>query len=423
MELPPADPAFRRGGAYLILGGAGGIGRVLAEHLGRNFAARVALVGRRPASAETDAIVAAVRAAGGEACYLPADATDAGQLRAAVADARRRFGPLHGVVHAGLVMADRALDRTDEAGFREAWDVKARGLLNLAAAAAGDPLDFLAVFSSATVFAATPGQANYVAGCAFMDALAPALRAAGVPVRVVNWGFWGDVGRVATPDYRDRLARQGVGPISTAGGLAALDRILSAGTAQTLVVVADDAALRKLGVDDTAPSLDPVAEYRELDAYARRRFAAWWRQHGVTPDSAVSGAALADRAGVANRHARLFPELLELLVKEGEIIAAPGGFARGPGAPAAAADFAKRFPGFAPHVRLLDAGLARLADVLADRTAATDVMFPGMSTELVEGMYHGSRLVDACNDAVARAVAAGVRGGGRVLEIGGGTGG
>ncbi len=427
-RLRPADPpgggiAFRRGGTYLILGGAGGIGRALAEHLGRTCAARVALVGRRPASAETEAIVRAVRSAGGEACYLSADATDEGQLRAAVADARRRFGPLHGVVHAGLVMADQALDRTDEAGFREAWDVKARGLLNLAAAAAGDPLDWLAVFSSATAFAATPGQANYVAGCAFMDALAPALRAAGVPARVINWGFWGEVGRVATPEYRDRLARQGVGPIPTTEGLAALDRVLAGGGGQTLAVVADDAALGRLGVDDTPVSLDPVAEYEALDTHARRRFAAWWRRHGVGPAEPTPAAALAAHLGLSARHSRLFPVLLDLLVREGELAAGPGGFVRGPGAAPPDADFPRRFPGFAPHVRLLETCLDRFSDVLADRAAATDVMFPGMSTELVEGMYHGTRLVDACNQDLARSVAAGVRGGGRVIEVGGGTGG
>jgi polyketide synthase PksM/rhizoxin synthesis polyketide synthase/nonribosomal peptide synthetase RhiB len=217
--LPPGTPAFREGGAYLIVGGGGGIGQALALRVARSHRARFALVGRHPATAAQEAVMAQIRAAGGDAVHLIADATRPEDMAQAVATARARFGALHGAIHAAIVMEDRSLEMMTEDVFRRGLDVKTRGMLALADAVAGCELDWLAVFSSVNAFVANAGQANYVAGCAFKDAYALALRARGVPVRVIDWGFWGEAGRVADDAYRQRLTRKGVLPITTDEGL------------------------------------------------------------------------------------------------------------------------------------------------------------------------------------------------------------
>ncbi|MGL6095585.1 MAG: SDR family NAD(P)-dependent oxidoreductase, partial [Fimbriiglobus sp.] len=202
-ETEPADApvTIRPGGLYVIAGGAGGIGFAL----GRAWAAagaNVVLLGRRAAPESSDTGMT----------YIRADVTDPATVRAALAEARSRFGPVRGAVHSALVLRDAPFARMTEADFREVLDVKARGAVVLADATAADPLDFLAFFSSANAFTANPGQANYAAGCTFQDAFGAWLAAAGRPVRVINWGLWGETGRVATPEHLAAIARLGVFP-------------------------------------------------------------------------------------------------------------------------------------------------------------------------------------------------------------------
>ena len=457
VALQPGTPPWRHGGHALILGGAGGIGRALALRLGRRHAMHVTLIGRR-AESEVAADVAPLRTAGVEIAYLAADATRPGALQAAVAQAVARFGPVHAAIHSAIVMEDASLDRMTPESFAAALAVKAAGTRALAAAVATQPLDTLVLFSSVNAFAANAGQANYVAGCAYKDALGLDLAAAGLPVRVVDWGYWGEVGRVADPAYAERLARRGVQPIATAEGLAALDLLLAQPNLPQVAVLKGEAKLRAaLGVVEAAAPAPAMAalsarvathvageapamagawdEYARLEALSRRALVAWWQRRGVLPPGAQATAAeLAARIGLVPRHARLFDGLLDILQREGAIAAAGGGWrglAASPGDVATELTaFRAALPAFTPHVTLLETCIGAYDEVLRGARLATEVMFPGSSLELVQGIYRGNRMSDYCNRLVAAAVgaaaeAAVARGAEpvRVLEIGAGTGG
>jgi hypothetical protein len=71
-----------------------------------------------------------------------------------------------------------------------------------------------------------PGQANYAAGCTYGDAVAKAARRHGLPVRIINWGYWGDVGVVASQDYRERVRAMGLGSIAPDEGMAVVESVL-----------------------------------------------------------------------------------------------------------------------------------------------------------------------------------------------------
>ncbi len=208
--------ALRRGGVYLITGGLGGLGFELAEHLCRAAGANVILVGRSSlpprdewerwlqTHPEDDPIGEKVRrvrrceAAGGNVLVLSADVTDVGRMRIVVKEARKRFGAIHGVIHAAGALDDGLIQlKTGKA----AWGVlapKVKGALVLDEVLRGESLDFFALFSSVSSILGIEGQVDYAAANAFLDAFAASRSAAGMGQTVaVNWGAWQEVGMAA----------------------------------------------------------------------------------------------------------------------------------------------------------------------------------------------------------------------------------
>jgi NAD(P)-dependent dehydrogenase (short-subunit alcohol dehydrogenase family) len=157
-----------------------------------------------------------------------ADATDRAALERAYEDIKRTHPVVHGVIHSAIVLLDQSLERMDEQRFRAAVTAKVDVSVRLAQVFRGEPLDFLLLFSSMNSFLMASGQCNYVAGSVFEDAYAHRLAAElDIPVKTMNWGYWGTVGVVAAPEYRERMHRAGAGSIEPADGMAALDVLLS----------------------------------------------------------------------------------------------------------------------------------------------------------------------------------------------------
>ncbi|QMU78255.1 SDR family NAD(P)-dependent oxidoreductase [Streptacidiphilus sp. PB12-B1b] len=219
---------YRQGGVYVVVGGAGGIGEAWTEHMIRTYGAHVVWIGRREEDESVRAKLRRLGEFGPKPRYVRADATDRASLERAYKDIRSIHPVVHGVVHSAIVLLDQSLERMDEQRFRAAVTAKVDVSVRLAQVFRGEPLDFLLFFSSMNSFLKASGQCNYVAGSVFEDAYAH--RLAGeldFPVKTMNWGYWGTVGIVAAPEYRERMRRAGAGSIEPADGMAALDVLLS----------------------------------------------------------------------------------------------------------------------------------------------------------------------------------------------------
>jgi acyl transferase domain-containing protein len=194
IEAPAAAPPA---GTWLITGGLGGVGLTLASRLAEVPGTRLALLGRTPVP-PGDERLERLAARGAEVLAVSADVADREGLERALAEVRRRFGPVTGVIHAAGVPGGAALATTTEAAARAVLAPKVAGTRNLAAALAGDPVEHLVLCSSLLAQVGVPGQAAYAAANAFLDAFAHERAAAGgTPAVAVAWGPWAEVGMAA----------------------------------------------------------------------------------------------------------------------------------------------------------------------------------------------------------------------------------
>jgi NAD(P)-dependent dehydrogenase (short-subunit alcohol dehydrogenase family) len=218
---------FRQGGVYVVIGGAGGIGTALSEYLIRRYQAQLVWLGRRELDAELGARLQRLSQEGPRPTYICVDAQDRAALHGAYRQIKAQFGQIHGVVHAAMVLQDRSLALMDEERFRAGLAPKVEVSVRLAQVFATEPLDFVLFFSSTQSLSKAAGQSNYAAGCTFKDAFAGALAQHwSCAVKVMNWGYWGSVGVVASATYRARMAQQGFGSIEPAEGMRALEMLL-----------------------------------------------------------------------------------------------------------------------------------------------------------------------------------------------------
>ncbi|SOD64275.1 rhizoxin biosynthesis, polyketide synthase RhiE [Streptomyces zhaozhouensis] len=248
---PPAAarPAVRAGGTYLITGGLGGLGLLLARHLARSAPVNLVLTGRSPLDPERRARLEKELHAG-RFHHLRADVADEDAMRAGLDAARERFGPFTGVIHAaGVDSRDTLLDMDADA-FGAMLRPKVEGTLVLDRLLADDPLDFTCYFSSVSAVIGDFGSGAYAAGNRFQTSFAqhrPGETRRGVALSV-NWPLWADGGMNLAGDDSTRLYLKSSGQraLETEEGLALFDRLLAEGAAQRLVMAGDPERIRRL---------------------------------------------------------------------------------------------------------------------------------------------------------------------------------
>ncbi|HEV8581878.1 MAG TPA: amino acid adenylation domain-containing protein [Thermoanaerobaculia bacterium] len=211
-EPSEPSPRLRQSGVYLITGGLGGLGLEVASLLARTAAARLVLVSRNPlpdredwdgwlaAHDDTNPVsrrlrrVRELEAAGAEVMLAAADVADPAALRTVVEEALNRFGAIHGVVHAAGRPGGGVIQVKTWTAAEDVLAPKVRGALALDEVFRGLPLDFLVLFSSVTAVLAQPGQVDYVAANAFLDAFACQRSGRGEPTVSIGWDAWREVG-------------------------------------------------------------------------------------------------------------------------------------------------------------------------------------------------------------------------------------
>ncbi|ATB48589.1 type I polyketide synthase [Corallococcus macrosporus] len=229
---------------YIVAGGLGGLGLRVATWLADKGARHLVLLGRSAPSPESRARLDALEAQGVEVRVAQVDLASRGAMAELFASLRDA-PPVRGIVHTAGVLRDGTLANQTPEQFREVLAPKLQGAWNLHALSEGLALDFFVCFSSAASLIGSPGQSNYVAANAFLDALVHLRHAKGLPALTLNWGSWAETGMAARLERAAsaRPGAQGFGSIPVEQGLGVMERLMGGSQAQWGVFPVDWARL------------------------------------------------------------------------------------------------------------------------------------------------------------------------------------
>jgi NAD(P)-dependent dehydrogenase (short-subunit alcohol dehydrogenase family)/acyl carrier protein len=301
--------------AYLVTGGLGGIGLVMARWLVERGARHLVLVGRtglpeRSSWAALDkacpegrraAAVTEMEALGATVEIAALDVAAEGALDALLRRRRAIGAPdVAGVIHAAGVLKFDALANQPVEELRAVMEAKVYGAWLLHEAVAGTPLDFFVMCSSSSALLNSPLLGIYAGSNAVLDALAHHRRARGLVALSVNWGTWSEVGMAVEAGRSasgDMLT--GVGVLSNAAGLAAFADFLRDGDMQVAVTPIDWAAFGRaypaLAVDPFL--VEQVGKAASTEAAPRQQGLSADRLQGAADQGAVLAAYLREEAG------------------------------------------------------------------------------------------------------------------------------
>ncbi len=276
-ELSLKESPLRSGGTYLITGGLGGIGLQLAGALARQHPMNLVLVARRAlpernawekwvaehgedeATSQVIREVVRVEALGATVLVLQADVADRGAMARALAEAKRCFGKLDGVLHCAGVADGALIQARSPESDEQVFAAKVNGTLVLDELLGDSRLDFVVLFSALATVLPPAGHVAYVAANAFLDAFAAWKHARGAgrtPWLSMAWDTWNRVGmavdaekilshRIASEEYRKLLAEDLARGFSPDEACDLFVRMLSESLPHALAVKGDLAARRQ----------------------------------------------------------------------------------------------------------------------------------------------------------------------------------
>ncbi|WFB11174.1 SDR family NAD(P)-dependent oxidoreductase [Streptomyces sp. LX-29] len=209
-------------GTVLITGGTGAIGTHIATWIATHHPhCHLLLTSRQgPHAPNATQLHQHLTQLGTQVTITPCDTTNPTQLTNLL-NTIPPTHPLTTVIHTAGVLEDATLSAQTSGHLAAALAPKASAAYHLHTLTRDLPLEAFVLVSSTAATFGSPGQANYAAANAYLDALAQHRHAQGLPATSIAWGLW-EQGGLANAEKAAHMVRRGLPPMPTEQALTAL---------------------------------------------------------------------------------------------------------------------------------------------------------------------------------------------------------
>ncbi len=250
-DLPPLElqglNVWQEGGVYLLTGGLGGLGLIIAEDIITSLnQGTLVLTGRSVLSEDKLLRLQSLQTRAGNNIdieYRALNIADQTATTELIGDIIARKGRLNGVIHAAGVLRDSFLRNKTQAELQAVLQAKVSGLVTLDRALANQSLDLFVTFSSLSAVLGNSGQSDYALANGFMDSymawrqqqLEQGLRS-GISLSL-NWPLWAEGGmNIDAASQAVMQDRAGIYPLTTVSGVTALHQAIQSRANQVIVL-------------------------------------------------------------------------------------------------------------------------------------------------------------------------------------------
>ena len=249
---------------YLVTGGLGGIGKIVATFLATHYHATLILTGRSPLDEKKDAELQALKKLTPHFIYVQGDIAHRQDV-IRILETAKTYGPLKGVFHCAGLTQDRFILQKEWEDVSQILAPKVTGTHLLDELTQDQNLDVFVLFASVAGVLGNVGQSDYATANAFLDhfadwrnQLAQKGQRQGHTV-AIDWPVWQDGGiQVDTQTLNWMEKTKGVSPIQTETALDALTHILSGAHSQVVVATGDRSKIDALVLDGSGPPSETI---------------------------------------------------------------------------------------------------------------------------------------------------------------------
>lgn len=225
---------FRHKGNYILTGGMGHVGKVIARYLAKTYQANLFILGSSLLDEPKINFLKELTSFSSKALYFQADLTDYKAVAEKINEIRMQTDHIDGILYSAGKIADRLLKEKTYQEFQSVFSVKAKGVVNLDEATKNLNLDFFVVFSSIASVFGNVGQSDYAMGNAFLDEFAKLRNKLIYKDNLrkghtlsLNWPLWTEGSSKVDPLQKDFLYNQfGLDSISDKEGTLLLELAL-----------------------------------------------------------------------------------------------------------------------------------------------------------------------------------------------------
>jgi non-ribosomal peptide synthetase component F len=180
---------FRQDGAYVLIGGLGGLGQHISRWMIHNGARHIYALSRSAVvSSDAQRLISEMKDENASIQVIRADATDSIALQSALAQIRQSL-PIKGCINLAMVLSDSAISTMTPEQWDSAVQVKIKSTWNLhTVTMQEDDLDFFVMFSSVASIFGNRTQSNYATGNAFLNSMSGYRHSLNLPATTIALG-------------------------------------------------------------------------------------------------------------------------------------------------------------------------------------------------------------------------------------------